>query len=45
MKDAAKKEYKPPRVSATYPKAQLQQAVRPHGNGAVGNYVPGTAPG
>ena len=50
MKPRRKRQYKAPRVSATYPKDRLEQTVRPHGDGVfVGNYLlPGdvpTAPG
>jgi len=31
MKRKEKKQYKTPRVRVTYPKARLEQAVRPHG--------------
>ncbi len=43
MKGKARKQYKAPRVSTTYPKAQLDKAVRPHGQ--VSNYsLPGDIP-
>ncbi len=36
-----KKQYESPRVKATYVKGQLEQLVRPHGDGVgfVGNYL------
>ncbi len=39
MERKQKKQYQAPRVTATYAKERLDKAVRPHGQGAVGNYV------
>jgi len=40
MKHKGKKQYEAPRVRVSYPKARLEEAVRPHGSGIVGNYIP-----
>jgi len=39
MERKQKKQYEAPRVRVSYPKARLEQAVRPHGQVIIGNYI------